>query len=101
MIQLFKINLFAALLLLVSSNSFAQNANARVSGKIVDIKGEPLIGAIIQVLNTSTGFKAGNATNADGEYDLRELPLGGPYTVTASYVGFQEKKSDRSESRFG
>lgn len=92
MIQLFKINLFAALLLLVSSNSFAQNANARVSGKIVDIKGEPLIGAIIQVLNTSTGFKAGNATNADGEYDLRELPLGGPYTVTASYVGFQEKK---------
>jgi hypothetical protein len=92
MIQFFKINLIAVLLLLVSSNSFAQNSNARISGKILDEKGEPLIGAIIQVLNTSTGFKTGNVTNTDGEYDLRDLPLGGPYVVTASYVGYQEKK---------
>jgi Carboxypeptidase regulatory-like domain len=92
MIQSIKQILFAVLLLFIGGNVLAQGTNARISGKIVDTKGEPLIGAIVQVVNGSTGFKTGNVTNTDGVFDLRELPLGGPYTVTASYVGYQEKK---------
>ncbi len=42
--------------------------------------------------NESTGFSTGTVTNVKGEYSFKELPLGGPYTVRATFVGFGEQK---------
>ena len=70
----------------------AQNTQATISGTITDQQGGSLIGATVQVKNESTGFTTGTLTNAKGEYLFKELPLGGPYTVNVSYIGYAGQK---------
>jgi hypothetical protein len=53
---------------------------------------DPQTGATVTVRNESTGFVTTTTTNAKGEYTFKELPLGGPYTVRATYVGYGEQK---------
>src|SRR5690606_250466 len=43
-------------------------------------------GTTIRVRNESTGFTTTTVTNERGNFDLKQLPLGGPYTVTATHV---------------
>ena len=66
---------------------FAQGTQAIITGTVVDNKGESVIGATIQVKNESTGFFTGSITNDKGEYTIKQLPLGGPYSITVTYVG--------------
>ena len=75
-----------------SNKAMAQTTQASISGTITDDKNMELPGANVQVKNESTGFTTGTSTNAKGEYAFKELPLGGPYTVIASFVGFGEQK---------
>ncbi|KAA6436979.1 TonB-dependent receptor [Dyadobacter flavalbus] len=70
----------------------AQTTQASISGTVTDNQNAELAGATIQVKNESTGFTTGTATNAKGEYAFKELPLGGPYTVIVTYIGFGEQK---------
>lgn len=69
----------------------AQNTRATVTGKIVDNQKEPIVGAVVTVKNESTGFQISSQTDADGNYTIREVPLGSPYTVTAKYIGFGDQ----------
>ncbi len=55
-------------------------------------KGEGVPGASIRVRNESTGFQIGTVSNGAGDYQLQQLPLGKPYTITISYVGYQTQK---------
>lgn len=85
--------LIASLLLLCCVTTLhAQGTQAIITGLVVDQKGETVIGATIQVKNESTGFFTGAITNEKGEYTIKQLPLGSPYTVTASYIGYGEQK---------
>lgn len=68
------------------------STQAIISGLILDETGIGVIGATIQVKNESTGFTAGTITNEKGEYLLKQLPLGSPYTITVSYIGYGEQK---------
>lgn len=70
--------------------SYGQATNASIRGKITDIDGGPLMGATIMVRNGSTGFTSGTITNENGSYRLQQLPLGGPYSITSQYLGFQD-----------
>lgn len=70
----------------------AQGTQASITGQITDDTGEPLPGTTVVVKNESTGFITGTTTNVNGEYALRQLPLGSPYTVTATFIGFGEQK---------
>lgn len=58
----------------------------RISGKIVDEKGETLPGASVRVTETGTGAQAG----ADGSYVLNLQP--GTYTLEISYVSFATQR---------
>lgn len=69
----------------------AQGTQATVTGIITDASGEALIGATVQVKNESTGFHTGAITNINGEYNIKQLPLGSPYTIIASYIGYGEQ----------
>lgn len=81
------------LLFCVAGRSFAQGSTqAMITGRVVDEKGETIIGASIQVKNESTGFFTGSITNENGDYVLKQLPLGAPYTIVASYIGYGEQK---------
>ncbi|MBD0259257.1 MAG: carboxypeptidase regulatory-like domain-containing protein, partial [Cytophagales bacterium] len=72
----------------------AQSTNAAFLGVVTDPGGEPMPGATVQVQNEATGFRTATATQADGRYQLRQLPLGGPYVVTVSMIGYaaQQRK---------
>ncbi|WP_128546562.1 TonB-dependent receptor [Larkinella soli] len=89
--------LFAVFLILfigcfALSETLAQTTQASISGVITEKEKTPLPGATVQVRNESTGFTTGTVTNAQGEYLFKELPLGGPYTIRVSYVGYGEQK---------
>ncbi|WP_316802724.1 TonB-dependent receptor [Pedobacter nototheniae] len=87
-------NLLTAVLLLfcfVHNQAFAQTTQASISGSVVDEQKKPLPGVSVQIRNESTGFTTKTSTNTKGEYTFKELPLGGPYTIKAVYVGFGEQ----------
>jgi len=85
--------LFAVLVLCfcVSNSLRAQTTQASISGIVTDDQKKPIPGASVQVKNNSTGFTTRTSTNAQGEYTFKELPLGGPYSIKALFVGFGEQ----------
>jgi len=69
-------------MLFISTGTFAQTARA-ISGKVVDAKGEALIGVSILVKGTTTG----TITNIDGKFTLSAGAVSNP-VLLVSYVGF-------------
>jgi hypothetical protein len=59
------------------------------AGKVVDIDGNPVMGAAITIVHEPTGTEYKTLTRADGRYNVPAVKVGGPYTVTASYEGFK------------
>ncbi len=79
----------------ISFNTMAQSTDASISGKVVNQNGAAIPGASVVVRNESNGFRAVVSTNKDGLYNLIQLPLGKPYTVTVSFIGYPKQvKSD-------
>lgn len=73
----------------------AQITTATISGKVVDQKGVAMPGVTVSVVNNSTGTRYGSQTNADGRYNIPNINPGGPYTITATFVG--SNKDERSD----
>ena len=63
----------------------------RVVGKVVDVNGEPIIGASVQVVGQSMG----TVTNLDGEFTLSSVPVNA--VIVVSYIGFEKKEIKVSE----
>ena len=83
---------FLLLCLCLLQGVSAQTTQASIAGRIVNNENKPQVGASVTVRNESTGFTTKTLTNAQGEFVFKELPLGGPYTVSATFVGFGEQK---------
>jgi hypothetical protein len=62
-----------------------------LSGVVKDNTGEELPGATVQALHTPTGTTYGAVTNVEGRFRMPNVRIGGPYTLTVTFVGFQEK----------
>ena len=90
--------LFFMVLLLSAGQVMAQDNRAVISGIVTDETGMGVIGAAIQVKNESTGFNTGSITNENGEYTIKQLPLGGPYSITVTYVWRSEENRIYTES---
>jgi len=85
-------SLFAAVVLLCAlpdGAARAQSTTASITGTVVDEEGEPLPGANIEAVHRPSGTRFGAATGGNGRYTIQGMRVGGPYTVTASFVGFQ------------
>lgn len=77
-------------MLLVCSSLWAQGVStSSMIGLVTDTKGEPLIGASVIATHVPSGSRYGAITQADGRYTILGMRVGGPYRVTASYVGYQ------------
>jgi len=87
--------LLTFMLLAVAGIANAQITTSVLTGKITDQKGASLPGVSITVLNNGTGTRYASQTNADGRYNIQNMSPGGPYTITATYVGF--KTDERSD----
>ena len=75
--------IFLAFLLVVCTTQLWGQANtlATITGRVVDENKEPVPGATVVITNKSTGFSSGTLTSADGEYTIRQIPLGSPYSI--------------------
>ncbi len=87
-----KIYFFAALFLGLAISSFAQVTTSDIRGLVVDDQNAPLPGANVVAIHTPTGTKYGGTTNLDGRFNLLNMRVGGPYTVTVSFIGFQSQE---------
>jgi hypothetical protein len=63
-----------------------------MSGIVTDMASEPLIGASVVAVHTPTGTQYGAITSANGRFNFQNVRVGGPYTVTVSYVGFAQSQ---------
>lgn len=70
----------------------AQTNQATIRGTVSDGTKTHVPGATVQVRNESTGFTSATTTNDKGEYIIKQLPLGKPYTIVVSYIGHGEQK---------
>ena len=62
---------------------YGQGTQSSISGKINDENGQGIHSVTVEVRNESTGFTISTTTNEKGEFYFKQLPLGGPYTITA------------------
>ncbi len=67
----------------------AQVTTASLTGVVVDSDGETLPGASVVAVHTPSGTTFGTSTRSDGSYRISNMRVGGPYTITFSFVGFQ------------
>ncbi len=77
--------LLMTMALCLSPQLFAQVVNGLVQTE----QGEAVTGASVTVKNTSTSFSSGTQTDSKGAFRFTNLPAGGPYTFTVSYVGYE------------
>jgi len=62
---------------------------ASLNGTVATQGGEPLIGANVVAIHEPSGSTFGAATRSDGRYNITGIRVGGPYTVTVSYIGYK------------
>ena len=85
-------NLFVALMFFMASSAiFAQGVTtSSMNGQILDSNGDALPGASVTAVHVPSGTKYGSATDFDGFYRISGMRSGGPYTITITYVGYQD-----------
>lgn len=84
--------LVALAMVLPIQQGFAQGVTtAAMSGLITDSDGAALPGANVVVVHQPSGTQYGTATRNGGTYNIPNMRIGGPYTVTVSFVGFQSQ----------
>jgi hypothetical protein len=81
--------LFALLVVLLSSVAFAQNA--QLSGQVRDASGAAVVDAVLKIENQATNFAWEVRSNGDGVYLLPSLPPG-DYRIAVSASGFQPRE---------
>ncbi len=82
---------FLVLVLLASGlPAFAQGVTtSAIKGLVLDSKGQPLPGATVIATHLPSGTTYGNGTRDNGQFDLLNMRIGGPYEVKVSFVGYE------------
>lgn len=82
--------LFAIGLFLSSMAVSAQVTTSSINGRVLEAENEPLLGATVVAVHTPTNTKYGSSTDIDGYYRINNMRVGGPYTITITYIGKNE-----------
>ena len=82
------IKFFPLFFFITSSALFSQGGT--ISGVVQDEKGKPLTGANMILKNTVLGA----ATDDQGNYIIRKVPVGKPYQLSAMYIGHRTVTRD-------
>jgi hypothetical protein len=89
-------NLLALFVLLMSvSTAMSQGVTTSgITGTITEPNGQPLLGASVVVTHLPSGTRYGAVSNTEGKYSIPGMRVGGPYKVSASFIGFSTKEVD-------
>ncbi len=85
----FRSFLLVVTMLMAGTVAYSQVTTASLGGRIVDTKGETIIGAAVVATHTPSGTTYGAVTNGEGLYTIQGMRTGGPYTVEVSCLGYQ------------
>jgi hypothetical protein len=92
LLKSFALAVVTALALTLTPSALAQLVSAGLTGSVRGADGNPVAGATVTAVYTPTNATFTALTSAGGRYSFRGLPVGGPYTLTASATGFAEGK---------
>lgn len=67
---------------------------ANINGLVTSEKGEPLPGTNVVALHEPSGTQYGAVVRTGGLFDLLNLKIGGPYTVTVSFIGYKTQTEE-------
>jgi hypothetical protein len=59
-----------------------------IRGTVIDESGSPVAGAVLTLVNNSTGFRTTATTRPNGRFGIENVTPGGPFTLTARAIGF-------------
>ncbi len=92
-----KIKIFALLtMLMVAFGLDAQVTSSSLAGKVtLSDNNEAVIGATVIATHVPSGTRYTAVTNQSGNYAIQGMRVGGPYTVTISYIGYETKTLDK------
>ncbi|MDH3304156.1 MAG: TonB-dependent receptor [Gammaproteobacteria bacterium] len=79
----------AAMLLAVPVAGNAQETTTAIRGIVTAPDGSPAAGETVTVTDTRTSATRRVTTNASGAFDVRGLPVGGPYTIRVQSSRYQ------------
>ncbi|MBA9078230.1 MULTISPECIES: TonB-dependent receptor [Rufibacter] len=100
--NLFTRLMFIVVMCLPVHLSWAQGATtASMNGVITDGSGNGLAGATIVAVHTPSNTQYAASADVNGRYNLQNLRVGGPYTITATYVGYQDQRRDGLQLSLG
>jgi len=60
-----------------------------IKGLVQDESGQPLTGVSIMLKNQKAGFSRATQSDSSGTFRFFNIPAGGSYILTASYIGFE------------
>ena len=83
--------LFIAFLILGQVRTSAQGVtSSSINGRITDTKGVTLPGATVIATHLPTGTKTGSTSDTKGLFRIPNVPVGGPYELKVTFVGYRE-----------
>ncbi len=97
-----KLKLFLGLLLTLSVNSiFAQVTSASISGVVKSTEKSALDNATVTAVHVPSGTRYVAVSGKDGSYTFPNVRVGGPFSVTASFTGYDGKKEENIFTSLG
>ena len=66
--------------------------SATISGEVLDENEEALPGANVVAVHEPSGSRYGTTSGESGNFTIANVRVGGPYTITVSFVGYQSKR---------
>ena len=82
--------LFSLALMGLAAGVMGQGATTSgINGQVFDENSEPLAGATVVAVHEPTGSQYGGITGDKGYFRIPNMNVGGPYTLTVSYVGYE------------
>ena len=79
---------------LLSTATLAQETVSTLRGVVTDSQGAPIAGSIVTVRNEDSGLTRTTSTNSNGEYSVRNLPIGDNYSVSVSSSGYAGERAE-------
>ena len=76
------------------SSLMAQVTTSSITGTVRQANGEALVGATITAVHQPSGTRYVTISKKDGNFTIPNTKIGGPYTITVTFTGFQTNTTE-------